>query len=156
MSSCYTSDAYSLFAMTTNALFTSCAGSLLEHASSDLKADKGPGLGLLFNLRFEICAVRGLWFVTLRFVVFRFVVLRALKMPVTSGLVDFSMQSGLLLLALRTSAKGSTRKPKPTTTNQTSNAAHQTLNTALSAFHCAHAGLKTDNDVRFALFAHCV
>ncbi len=97
------------------------------------------------------CVVCGLGFA-----VFRFVVLRALKMPATSGLVDFSLQSGLLLLALRTSAEGSTRNPKPTNTNQTPNAAHQTLNTTIPAFHCAHADLKTDNDVRFALFAHCV
>jgi hypothetical protein len=89
----------------TNAFFPSCTGSLLKHASSDLKADKGPDLGLLFNLQFEIYAVRGFWFVILRFAVFRFVVL---KIPATSGLVHFLLQSGLLLLALRTSAEGST------------------------------------------------
>jgi hypothetical protein len=50
-------------------IFSSCTGSLLKHASSDLKADKGPDLGLLFNVQFEIYAVRGFWFVILRFAV---------------------------------------------------------------------------------------
>ena len=109
-------------------IFSSCTGSLLKHASSDLKADKGPDLGLLFNLWFEIYAVRGFWFVILRFVV--------LKIPATSGLVDFSLQSGLLLLALRTSAEGSTRNSKPTTTlhikRSTPPSQHSTAHTRVS------------------------